>query len=415
MKLPEAAGAAGALAAGLLILAPLGAVYVRHWFSAAFVLLVMLMLISFREWWPRLTSDETTRRILVLSIAFFLSYVLSASLNGWDSGSTRALEREMRLLMLAPLAAFLAILPSIRILGIGCLVAVFFTGAAVGYDHLVLDKGRDLGVYGPLFTGPACVLFLIGSLGYSLTVHSSLRRLTCLALSFLTVAFVTSVTSRSAMVGLLIVLIGITLLDARHRRFFLSLGSICVFGILASQLLGEGSDGPSFLQGILELTSYLEHEVTHMLGHNPVGATSVGARLEMFKASIFIFSESPIFGIGPRNFMPAVLNLKEAGIIHPDMPTYHPHNIFLEALVSKGLLGLSLFIALLSTITRAVLRCSELARHLGLIFLSAVLVMMFTESAILIKNNFSSLFVLFLAAFLSDRLTSRAKNLNVSE
>jgi O-antigen ligase len=395
---------AGASAIGLVALAPIGSVYVRHWISAVFVLLVILMFFNARHWLRNLQGKAAMRLILFFSIAFFLSYLLSASLNGWDSGSTRMLERELRLLMLAPMAVFLAAVPSRQALGIGCLAALLITGALVGYENLVLNRGRDLGIYGPLFTGPACILFLVGSLGYTLALPSVRWRYTSVIVSFTIAAFVASITSRSAILGFAVVVIGVALSNASHRLFFLSVGGTCTLAIVGFHLLADGSTGLSFALGIRELQSYLAHEVSHAAGFNPIGATSVGARLEMMKASAFIFLDSPLFGIGPRNFIPAVTALKEAGIIHPEMPTYHPHNMFLEALVSKGLLGLSLLLGLLWACARALLQCTSSAQNLGFILLATAITMMFTESALLIKNNFASLFVLLLAAMLSDSL-----------
>lgn len=392
------------LTIALLVLAPIGGAYVRHWISAVFVALVALMLFNARHWLRSLMSDKPAGLIFIFSIGFFLSYLLSAFLNGWDSGSTRMLERELRLLMLAPMMVFLALLPSRKALGIGCLAALLITGALVAYDVLVLREGRDLGIYGPLFTGPACVLFLIGSLAFTLELSNVRWRYACIALTLMTAALVALLTSRSSMLGYIVVLVGITVMDKPHRLFILAIGGTCGLTILGFQLFTEGPGGGSFKLAMSQFQAYFDHEISNTAGFNPAGSTSVGARLEMFKASAYIFIDSPFFGVGPRNFVPEVTALKEAGLINPRMPTYHPHNIFLEALVSKGLLGLSLLLGLLWACTRALLQCSSCDRNLGFILLASTITMMLTESALLIKNNFASLFVLLLATTLSNRL-----------
>jgi len=394
---------ARASAIGLLMLAPIGSVYVRHWISGVFVLLVVLMFFNIRSWLRGLQEDAPVRLILFFSIAFFLSYLLSAVLNGWDSGSTRMLERELRLLMLAPLVVFLSASPSRQALGVGCLAALLITGSLVIYDNIILNRGREVGIYGPLFTGPACILFLVGSLGYTLTLSKVGWRYASIGLSLLVVAFVSAVTSRSAILGFAVVIVGLFTLGTTDRRFFLAIGAACAFLVLGFQVSADLHGDPSFALGILEFQSYLAHEISDATGFNPIGASSVGARLEMLKASAFIFLDSPLFGIGPRNFIPAVIELKEAGIIHPDMPTYHPHNMFLEALVSKGFLGLSLLLGLLWACAQALRKLTSSTRKLGFILLASVITMMLTESALLIKNNFASLFVLMLAALLSEQ------------
>jgi hypothetical protein len=124
----------------LLVLAPIGAAYVRHWVSGVFVLLTLLMLASWQQWWNQLRQDPTTSQILALSIAFFLSYLLSSYLAGWDAGSTRMLERELRLLMLAPLVAFMASIPARHYLGAGSLIAICVTSALAAHDYFYLDR-----------------------------------------------------------------------------------------------------------------------------------------------------------------------------------------------------------------------------------------------------------------------------------
>jgi O-antigen ligase len=387
----------------LLVLAPIGAAYIRHWVSGVFVLLTLLMLASWQHWWNRLREDPTTSRIFALSIAFFLSYLLSSYLAGWDAGSTRMLERELRLLMLAPLVAFMAGIPARHYLGAGSLIAICVTSALVAHDYFYLHQGRELGIYGPLFTGPACVFFLIGSLGYTVNLESRPVRYLYLGASVLATAFVVSVTSRSAMLGFAVVMIGIMFMHSPHRRFLVAIGVGSLLAILGFQLLGAGTSGPSFEIGVREFRNYFQHELSGLEGHNPHGATSVGARLEMIKASFMIFSDAPIFGIGSRNFVPAVTELMKAGLINPNMPNYHPHNMFMEALVSKGLIGLCLLLWILTACAKALLPRPSISRDLGLMLLAASITMMSTESALLIKNNFASLFILMIAVYLSDR------------
>lgn len=392
------------LVLALLVLAPIGATYVRHWVSGIFLLITVLMIASWRTWWNRLREDPITSRLLALSIAFFLSYLLSSFLAGWDAGSTRMLERELRLLMLAPLVAFMVSIPARHYLGAGSLLAIFVTSALVAHDYSYLHQGRELGIYGPLFTGPACVFFLIGSLGYTVNLENRPVRYLCLGASILATAFVVSVTSRSAMLGFAVVMIGIMFMNSPHRRFLVAIGVGSLLAILGFQLLGGGTGGPSFEIGVREFKNYFQHELSGLEGHNPHGATSVGARLEMIKASFMIFSDAPIFGIGARNFVPVVTELMEAGLINPNMPNYHPHNMFMEALVSKGLIGLCLLLWILATCAKALLQRPSISRDLGLMLLAASITMMSTESALLIKNNFASLFILMIAVYISATL-----------
>ena len=73
--------------------------------------------------------------------------------------------------------------------------------------------------------------------------------------------------------------------------------------------------------------------------------SSVGARLEMWKGALTLFSEHPVAGIGRANYNRGLNMLVDEGRIDPTMREYyHAHNEFLNALATQGLLGgLALF------------------------------------------------------------------------
>ena len=62
---------AGASAIGLVALAPIGGVYVRHWISAVFVLLVILMFFNARHWLRNLQGKAAMRLILFFQLLSF--------------------------------------------------------------------------------------------------------------------------------------------------------------------------------------------------------------------------------------------------------------------------------------------------------------------------------------------------------
>jgi len=75
--------------------------------------------------------------------------------------------------------------------------------------------------------------------------------------------------------------------------------------------------------------------------------TSVGARLEMWKSSLYIFKENPIFGVGEGNFKEKNVELIEKGLINTDIGRFnHPHSEFFTTLVEQGLIGLGILLFL---------------------------------------------------------------------
>ncbi|HET7396329.1 MAG TPA: O-antigen ligase family protein [Gammaproteobacteria bacterium] len=73
----------------------------------------------------------------------------------------------------------------------------------------------------------------------------------------------------------------------------------------------------------------------------PFANGSAGQRLEMWRAAWHIFKQHPLFGAGTGSFMAEVGKLARTGDISPSVIGYdHPHNDYLNALSSQGLLGL---------------------------------------------------------------------------
>jgi O-antigen ligase len=72
-----------------------------------------------------------------------------------------------------------------------------------------------------------------------------------------------------------------------------------------------------------------------------VASTSLGGRFEMWKASYKMFVENPILGVGAGNwtdeFQKNVTGNNDAPYL---MEFNHPHNVYLEALSTRGLVGM---------------------------------------------------------------------------
>ncbi|MGH8398462.1 MAG: O-antigen ligase family protein [Gammaproteobacteria bacterium] len=91
---------------------------------------------------------------------------------------------------------------------------------------------------------------------------------------------------------------------------------------------------------LVPLDSYFgEYSMT--LAHN-----SVGERLELWRAAYRLFLAHPLLGVGTGAFQGSTLQLIHARLIMPFVGIYdHPHNDYLDALASRGILG---FLALLA-------------------------------------------------------------------
>lgn len=79
-----------------------------------------------------------------------------------------------------------------------------------------------------------------------------------------------------------------------------------------------------------------------------VNYTSVGLRLDMYKAGLAAFSENPLIGIGPSGMESKVDAMARAGEIHQNVAHFrHLHNQYIDNMARYGLVGLLSYLALL--------------------------------------------------------------------
>jgi O-antigen ligase len=78
---------------------------------------------------------------------------------------------------------------------------------------------------------------------------------------------------------------------------------------------------------------------------------SAGTRLELWKGALLIFKESPILGVGTGNFESSITRLVHEKKLKETPTLVHAHNIFLQALATRGIIGFAtlatLFVALI--------------------------------------------------------------------
>jgi O-antigen ligase len=98
-----------------------------------------------------------------------------------------------------------------------------------------------------------------------------------------------------------------------------------------------------------------------------IADSSVGKRLEMWRAAWRLFLNHPLLGVGTGAYKVKTNVLIKTGQVAPFISTYdHPHNDYLDTLASRGLLGLAVLCAILLIPTLRFVRAmssQEGARH----------------------------------------------------
>jgi O-antigen ligase len=291
------------------------------------------------------------------------------------------------------------------------LVAIALNFLIVLFQVFELDVGRDVGVYGPLFTGPVSILFLVAALFYIRTeFHGRLQILLVLS-SFGLVLIIAVLTSRSALLGLITVAITLSIAywktNKAYAAFFF-LGFILVGFAEIFQL----SSAVSFQTAFGELSQYIRYQVSQPGALNPYADTSVGVRLEMLRSIGLLLREYPVFGAGGYEYTAVMQGYVAQGLVSESVLLHaHPHNVFAQVIASKGLVGLFVFIGILvsasSTFSSRNAAGGEWkADWCGIAFLTCFLAMMQTESAMVLKGNFIAVFLLMLGVFMANRSRS---------
>jgi O-antigen ligase len=395
------------LARLLLFLFPLFAVSLRHWASLIFLLLVVLGIFTLKTSLVRVNLRKLEIWLLALLALFFIAYLTSSVINGWDDRDARLLERELRFLLFIPVYLLIRRLPNaLDSLGFGAVLAVFLTAFLAPIQVFYLGYGRDIGVYGPLFTGPITVLFFITGLAWlHLRAANQYRRL-LIALLNVAVIVVAVLCSRSATLGAIFVILVYYVWVARNLRDLLVLGFFALVLVIGNETRAI-SPTASFGVALAEAKAYLDFQLKHSAEQNPYAESAVGVRLEMLRSVQYFVRDFPLWGVGGYGYQQAVSDYARQGLVSAATATHaHPHNVFAQVLVSKGMVGLAVFGAILGV-------CGLLLKHkrrkssdstittLGFIFLLVLIFMNLTESAMVLKGNYIACMLVLLGVFVA--------------
>jgi O-antigen ligase len=79
---------------------------------------------------------------------------------------------------------------------------------------------------------------------------------------------------------------------------------------------------------------------------------STGTRIELWKGALLMFKEHPLLGVGLGDFTSAVNKLISENKLKQTGDTHHAHNIYLQVLATRGIIGLAILLLLLILLLR---------------------------------------------------------------
>jgi len=197
-------------------------------------------------------------------------------------------------------------------------------GLSQGMPHLIGGLWYSAG-FNPNIVGGALAVLVPLIAAYAWFARTKLRRL-FLWLLFVTGALTLILTqSRGAWLGFVASLLAVAI--GRNRRWAWLVPLLAVVLILAVLSAGVLSSNP--VSGAAGIYVALSSEV----------------RLELMQRGVYMLQDFPLTGIGPGMFPRALSILYPLFVVGADNEVAHVHNLYLQAGIEHGIVGLVAFLA----------------------------------------------------------------------
>lgn len=392
---------------GLLFLFPIAGNSIKSWTSAIYWSLFIVSLFLFRT--SRCLKSEFHPReklVLVSIVGIFVAMLISSTFAGWGYQQIKGLDVQFRYLAFLPIYfAFRFGRGGIDWLTKGMLIgSLVLLGQAI-YDIEVLELERAYGMYGSpgLFAFQALIygLFLVRA-GIRCSRHimfiNFFGAIVCFIALLLSGSRSTYFTVLAATPVILLVFF------SRRVRIY---SAIFLLTILPILYLAIPPVHHQVNKAVDEVSAYFSNHKADEKWEDG----SVAARFAMWHAALVIAKDNPIVGIGWRNFSDFSAAYADAGLIAPEGSRHpHPHNTYLEFLVTNGLIGFILLCALLvsSYRTRTADNSQNITQDVWLkVFIVFFAINAINEGGAIIYGNSAAFFFVAFGALLASCYQSK--------
>ena len=328
----------------LIFLFPILVATVRNGASTIFVLLVLLSLFCPKKRWGELSDRE--RHFLIGLVLFFLMSSLSLVLTEDLRSGLQRLMRYGRLIVFIPVYLMFRQqgLETGEVFFAGASVALLVMSGQAFYQVEILNRPFAHGAYHKIIMGNMAVFFsalvFVGALlsdnGGKLYVFAGLSILAGLY---------TGLLSGTRTAWLFVPLIVSCLLWMYRKRLSNRSWKVIVCCIIVSIFFVSYLRPQKLTQGFKEVWSDLER-----FQQEEDTNTSLGARLVMWRNSLLIFKDSPLFGTGIGDFKNDSLVLLKKGLSYKNdfaVNQKNAHNLYFQLLAEGGLIGLLILVVVL--------------------------------------------------------------------
>jgi len=381
---------------------------VSHVASTSFALLVLAGLFTMKRWkqtWSGLAREERWMLygFALYAVSGFLSYVNVQDISEY----IKDIERYFRYLLAIPIYLLLKSyrIDVIRYLYAGAFLSGPFLLAVALYAYFENPNMPSKGQYHHIIFGSLAMLNVGVMLAILLTARLSNVLRLILFVSMMC-AFTAALLSQSRGVWLAapVYLVIVLYMTWRHSRknTVIAVAAIAIIALVAAQSPVGDMVKKRVTDAVDEITSFYKEDRY---------ASSVGARLAMWKIAVDVWKENPLLGTGPGDFDDEVIALQNKGEYVGMEIHASTHNIYVQSLVNTGLFGL--FVLLFSIFLQPV-RILYASRHndrtaslTGLTVLLLFAVVGLSESWIL-RLPMVSVYIIYILAVVSSLTINEA-------
>ena len=404
----------------MLFLFPVLSLSVRHWLSGLYTFIFLTSLFIFWKKSTKLTGYE--KILLIAFLALIISFIISATLNGWTESSVRRLGAELKLIMFFPVYLAIRQQPNaIRWLFAGVLGGGVVIGLQALYDTYFGSMQRGWGIYGPIIFGDLAALYFGFLLALYLRLKQELSKpLHIYFLSGISLSLIAAILSgsRNAWIAVLVIIVAVGAMNYKRTSLARLLKGLLliVIGVILLISISPSSIYTRADTALNEFKNYMDIEKRN---NSQLIGDSVGIRLEQWRVALNLVLEKPIFGFGGGNAGRETNRYVKMGKAHPDLYNEKAytgyagaHSAYFETMITEGLTGLFilLFILLFPFYIYSNSRSSNpITSELGLVLSVSFVVFSLTENPF-VHDNFLSTYFIFFSTIISASLLTQNDN-----
>ena len=385
----------------LLFLFPIFAISVRHWSSITFSFLVLLGIVYYFSSRKKQSIElhKYEKFYLWFLATHFVTFLLSMALNYPERFGDTQFGNEIRFVLVIPLY-FLIIKHkhSLRWLIYGAIISIPASFSFCLHELYVEGRRFFEGAYSQLFSGPVILIYLILVVSYyipRLNKNDKLSWILLVGLIGIATFSIITTTVRAAYIGYMLLAPLLLFMYTKGRFRVVALISLLIAMMVIS--VNSQSVKSRMSVAINGLINYIETD--NLADPNSrAAASSVGTRLEMWRASPLFVKDHPLLGVGNGNYQVTMKGYVEQGLIHPSAALHsHPHNVFVNAAMNRGLLGLLLTCLVFFWPLYVYIftyRQNINSARLGILFVTIIFVISMSEAAPFNKSNFIATYLI---------------------